>query len=122
MHQFNITKFPMTSELLEREKAPKIADILQNLLADLQVEAEVDLRTDYSGRFMYGSTCLGLVGMPADLENVINSFLMFITLDLADSDPDWLQNLITMINSRCIDDMGKGKIYYWPMFSNESTY
>lgn len=62
-----------------------------------------DFRFQYSGRFMYGQTCLGLVGNLNTLIEFIQWIVPEIS-ELAESD---------MSNVRS-DNMGLDMIYYWP--------
>lgn len=78
---------------------------------------EGQLRWDYSGRFMHGRTCFGLVGLEGDL--------MWFTVelgrryeravaddadrgDLADADVE------TLVNALRTDQLGRDLIFYFP--------
>lgn len=61
---------------------------------------ETAIRCDYSGRGMYGDTCLGIVGDTSDI-------LKFaVALAEADEDTSWLGRCST-------DNMGMSTIFYW---------
>lgn len=60
--------------------------------------------TEYSGRFMYGTTCLGI-----DLDDLrkVAELLVYIAADDHDL-------AFTLANNLTLDDMGRGVIAYWP--------
>jgi hypothetical protein len=60
---------------------------------------EASIREDYSGRFMYGDTCYGIV-FDDDADTVIN------------------QAIILGLTGSRIDNMGLSTIVYWPHISN----
>jgi len=76
-----------------------------DLLIDTAFEAGCTVRTDYSGRYMYGETCVGVVGTPGALA----AFVALITrrLDDQELDTDWLGRMRQ-------DHMGLSDIWYWP--------
>lgn len=65
-----------------------------------------DLRDDYSGRGMYGKTCLGLTGSVEDLVR----FVMKIT----DEDDAWYTTDNSWLTWISTDSMGRDTIFYWP--------
>jgi hypothetical protein len=67
-------------------------------------DAHVSLRFDYSGRGMYGRTCLGMVF------DDISDFLQAIVYIDRD-DPDLSERLISQC---CLDSMGMSQIAYFP--------
>lgn len=88
-------------------------EITQLGLADLEDEG-FDVRSDYSGRGMFGWECFGIVGNAADLVR----FIRYVVESAADTetnhvltggdrDTNWLDNVRT-------DSMGMDMIYYWP--------
>ena len=83
-------------------------------IADIDVEEEV--RTHYSGRGMYGKTCLGYTG--GNLVEFVAA-LALIILEYAETgtppDDAWsLFEQITTIGEGETDSMGIGRIHYWP--------
>lgn len=70
---------------------------------------EVDVRTDYSGRGMYGRTCFGFVGGPRDLVK----FLLELS-DLLD-EFDEVDGDLEAWYDMSQDNMGYDTIYYWPL-------
>ncbi len=72
-------------------------DIIRELIETLEAEG-LDVRTDYSGRCMYGARCLGVTvdhsGAIFQLGQLLHEF-------------DWLGEPRT-------DNMGRDVIVYWP--------
>lgn len=76
------------------------------------------LRTDYSGRGMYGSTCVGIVG-------TLNHAILFVTaLALIENDPFEEETMTSLDAMEAIgefvrgytmsqDSMGLDSIFYW---------
>lgn len=81
-------------------------------LVDLAEHAGVDeVRFDYSGRFMYGAKCFGLVGDAGDLVRFATSVA---GAAWAGDDEEALElNDYLRENSPSSDSMGKSTIYYW---------
>jgi len=73
------------------------------ILLDAADRCGLELRTGYSGRCMYGKTCIGVVGYLSDL-------IAFI-LEIQDSDSDLARDELAQVSS---DSMGMSEIYYWP--------
>lgn len=71
---------------------------------------DVKVYMDYSGRAMYGTNCIGIVGDLGDLVAVIAR----VTRDW-DSDEE-----ITELNNIRSDSMGQESIYYWPRLETDS--
>ena len=72
-------------------------------IIDAAENAGLELRTGYSGRGMYGKTCIGVVGYVSDL-------IAFV-LEVAEWDRELAQDELTQVSS---DGMGTSTIYYWP--------
>lgn len=72
---------------------------------------DIDIRTDYSGRAMYGKTCLGIVtdmsgwGLAAEVRNALEYTSWA-------EEEDFLDYILT--HEPRTDSMGRGTIYYWP--------
>jgi hypothetical protein len=80
-------------------------------LVELAQHAGVDdLRFDYSGRFMFGKSCFGIVGGPGDLMRFATSVAgaAFTGDDEALDLNDFLRE-----SSPSTDSMGRSTIYYW---------
>lgn len=71
-------------------------------------EADLDpedcIRWDYSGRYMYGQKCFGLVGGESDF----GRFMVEMTVIVG---PDAARQLV---DSLCTDSMGRDVIFYFP--------
>lgn len=80
----------------------------------MDIDIEEDVRTDYSGRGMYGRTCLGYTG------GSLVEFVAAVALVLVEDDPHadddaWtLLEKIAEIGDGYEDSMGRGRITYWP--------
>lgn len=82
---------------------PITADDLEDELMGLL--DEVDVRTDYSGRGMYGETCLGLV---VDKPDILVGLALGQVLDQIDADP------FEVVSRARTDNMGRSTIIYFP--------
>ena len=76
---------------------------LQRAWIDWFREEGFDVRTDYSGRWMFGKTCFAIVG---DATTLVK-FIRYACEVLADQEREWLNDMRS-------DDMGRSTIYYWP--------
>lgn len=72
------------------------------------------VRRTYSGKFMYGAECLGIVGRGP---NVYTRFVMALQMYVAENRSDKLQELAEIIDRVCWDDMGLGTVHYFPSIS-----
>ena len=90
---------------LEREEL--MPSMIQRLL---EGHDGIRMRTHYSGRGMYGATCIGFV-----LPRVVNfaAFVMAAVVEAGLSTPDFEQ-LATELAGACSDDMGLEQIVYFP--------
>lgn len=86
-------------------------------LMDYDIDAG-DIRTDYSGRSMYGRTCLGYTG--SDI--VLFTFRLAVETVRAEMDADdedepslWdVEEKLHEFGEPRSDAMGRGAIFYWP--------
>jgi hypothetical protein len=76
------------------------------LIEELAEEFDATLRS-YSGRGMYGKSCLGI-----SIDNDPNEFLMQLAIRLCENDEFEFAN--TLAHSVCSDQMGLGTILYFP--------
>jgi hypothetical protein len=89
-------------------KASKIRD--EMVEADIDIDA---LRTTYSGRYMYGANCLGIVGGPETL-------MKFVTDVIPRVDPGWQPDSDAFMHASQEwyelrwDNMAMDLIFYWP--------
>lgn len=81
------------------------------VLEDAADELGLDLRTDYSGRGMYGDECIGIVA--GSTGEVIRWFFMIHDLD------DMLADRLVEQNMSQ-DSMAFDIIFYWPSVSVEN--
>jgi hypothetical protein len=72
------------------------------LLQESAVDAGMTFYSDYSGRGMFGKTCVGVAG-------TVDEFVSFILL-IADNDRDLANELVYLVT----DNMGFDRIYYFP--------
>jgi hypothetical protein len=72
---------------------------------DAGLDPEEAIRTDYSGRMMYGKACIGLVH--DSLDELID-FIMRVREDLGEEDA---------LRGARQDSMGMSTITYWPNWS-----
>ena len=84
------------------------------LLRDFAESNDLELTTDYSGRGMYGTQCIGFIGdinafkLGFDLRDFLNDFI-------ADGNELGEDLLDTLRNSKvCMDNMGRDSIIYFP--------
>lgn len=89
----------------------KLKEILENAYSD---NDSINLRYCYSGRYMFGDTCIGLViygisafSAIAEITEEIESY----------EDKEVSTEFNKMLKSARIDDMGKGQIIYFPHYT-----
>ena len=87
---------------------------------------DVRFRKDYSGRGMYGRTCVGISGPHGQCMTVIGEAIIQAGLDSQrvqlgssreETDEIFRQTVNTLLDF-CQDSMGMGVIYYWPELQN----
>jgi len=75
-------------------------------------EDGVNVRSDYSGRGMYGGTCFGV---DFDRESDSYKFLVSLALVMAEDDEEWGdQHAMDLAEQAVTDSMGRGMIVYFP--------
>ena len=89
---------------------------LQTALEELQKDGFDFTIRSYSGRFMYGKSCLAIAG------EFLNIFHIGVEVGrkLDSSDFNWKE-----LESFCYDSMGLGMVYYWkriPYEEDEEDY
>jgi hypothetical protein len=72
---------------------------------------EDGFRDDYSGRGMYDATCFGIV-----VDRLRDAFVLFAAMGeiSATLDDDECFDVAQLASKACVDDMGRGKIVYFP--------
>ena len=87
-------------------------DQMAKLVQCLDLNSEEDIRPDYSGRYMYGKTCIGfVVEQPMLVMVALTELQTELGLDLDD--------LWELARDAQIDDMGLSKIVYFPTLQAE---
>ena len=74
----------------------------ENLVEDVdaQLGGDVDVRDDYSGRYMYGATCLAVVG---------DNYVLEVFLDAAR-----YYGIDARLGNMAQGSMGLSQVFYWP--------
>ena len=78
---------------------------------------DVEVREDYSGRGMYGATCLAIVTRDTDgdsqsLGDILNAiYFMGLEMDIDEDDTD---AITAVLRSAQMDSMGHGIVIYFP--------
>lgn len=81
---------------------------------------DFEIRADYSGRSMYGSTCLGIVSHDSSLTSVLTFELAAALAE--ENDMDDLRCIYhEMAGCQQTDSMGQGSIVYWPGIQVDTT-
>lgn len=95
--------------------------ITRTLLNDILTDADIDddaVRYDYSGRGMYGITCLGLMGdhstLLAFVAELARRQAEFDATGDDDVAPDLFDALNIVVSNVAVDQMGHDLIFYWP--------
>lgn len=86
---------------------------LEEVLMDAGLDPNLtsDVRWDYSGRFMYGRTCLGIVGTHQHL--VALAVEVGRRIEWGNQDVDWEYLSRRLVDVR-VDSLGTDSIFYWP--------
>jgi hypothetical protein len=79
--------------------------ILEDACWDADLDPDEALRTDYSGRGMYGASCVGLV------HSDIDSLIAFVSLVRTRVGDEWA------LRGARQDSMGMSVITYWPRWT-----
>ena len=92
--------------------------VTQEILNTLaEYHDEEDIRADYSGRSMYGRTCLGYTGESVALFT-FHLALSIMRADRAENedDPDLfeMEEMMILLGDPRSDSMGRSVIHYWP--------
>jgi len=97
---------------------PTTRDVLKLVLRAFEDDESVTVRT-YSGRYMYGAVCLGLVSTTSAAEIMLRIAIQVeVERDLAMSpNAHTLVSMLKFFKEPCEDSMGMGRIVYFPRFS-----
>lgn len=105
-------------------------DVKPGLLMALETacndSGETGFRDDYSGRGMYGDSCVGITGSLSDCMRVIAYVIQALTDELENADEDnrfaarrLFDNQIEALMNFSQDSMGRDLILYWSDLSSE---
>lgn len=94
---------------------PKV--LASRQIAELEGEFDEDFRPDYSGRGMYGKTCIGYTG---EYPFYFAARLAYLLNDGDEMDANDLVYAIEGLPECSTDSMGRGTIYYWPAVRAEA--
>lgn len=100
---------------MRTELTPDMLDRLEDALGGVDLEPGDDnLRTDYSGRGMYGAECVGWVG--EDPIRFAFELAVIIARAFVEQEPDLddIRDALDKIGSPASDSMGRSTIWYWP--------
>lgn len=95
-------------------------DAIRDAMADdgFEFDDPDAIRTDYSGRGMYGATCLGFVG--GDCTRFVFELAVHLArideglLRGVDPELDTVREALHGIGAPSTDSMGRTSIFYWP--------
>lgn len=85
-------------------------DALEQLAINADLDLEDELRLDYSGRGMYGSTCIGIVGSVTTLTH----FIRTLSEQVLVGEENGLVPFLEEVHNVRQDSMGRDQIFYWP--------
>jgi len=103
-------------------------DSIQSIIkAACNDHGDVDFRSDYSGRGMYGSRCVGIVGSYNECLRVVGAIIQQLTQQLFETaidcddgskdavyaENDTVQELIGKLMAFDTDSMGRNNLLYW---------
>lgn len=80
-----------------------------------QLEDEFELTSDYSGRAMYGDTCIGVIGSTSDLLKFVARVATWNVENEEDADsPEGIELVEDLADSARSDSMGRDMVFYFP--------
>lgn len=80
-----------------------------------ELENEFNLRSDYSGRAMYGNTCIGITGDTSDLLKFIARVATWnFEANEDPNSPEGIELVEDLARSARSDSMGYDTIFYFP--------
>lgn len=86
---------------------------LENAIRNAADNCGFAIRSDYSGRGMFGQECFGIVAN--SIGKVVASILRNI------DDPDVIEEFARVLENLHTDSMGKSNIFYFPNWKLEET-
>jgi hypothetical protein len=94
---------------IDHEQLNELIEVLGDHGLDIGDPEEVQVRHDYSGRGMYGRTCLGFT-TPNPL-----TFMVRLGYALATLGGEWTEEVTEdLLENVCQDNMGRDYIVYFP--------
>lgn len=103
-----------TKSILSKRRLTESLDMISDMINSWDDDPLFTVREDYSGRFMYGETCFGIVTKdPSILSLIFIELAAQEALDHNDeTDPtDWVRDLALSMKT---DNMAMDMIYYFP--------
>lgn len=86
-----------------------ISKELQDVITRISGDCDITIHEDYSGRFMYGATCLGL-----SFEGSAGSLFAAFIRELENAESSTVEEAAEMFDDMRSDNLGLGTIYYFP--------
>lgn len=86
-----------------------ISKELQEVITRISEDCDITIHEDYSGRFMYGSTCLGL-----SFEGSAGSLFAAFIRELENAESSTVEEAAEMFEAMRSDNLGLGTIFYFP--------
>ena len=86
-----------------------ISKELQEIITRISEDCDITIHEDYSGRFMYGSTCLGL-----SFEGSAGSLFAAFIRELENAKSSTVEEAAEMFDDMRSDNLGLGTIFYFP--------
>lgn len=74
---------------------------------------DVEFRPSYSGRGMYGRSCIGIVGSYTKCMQVIGEVIKYASRDIEDDNSRDFENIVDTMLEFSQDNMGYDIIMYW---------
>jgi hypothetical protein len=78
----------------------------------------VSFYNEYSGRSMYGKTCVGISGMRSDCIKVIAEVMSDIASEANDHGMVRVSKWFETLLNHDMDNMGRDMILYWPQLAS----
>lgn len=98
---------------------PSIQENLRNLIEQtLKDSSYVRFRSSYSGRGMYGESCIGIVGTENDCREALCELIQEVHDISVHADDTHFRESINILMSYHKDTMGYDVIFYWPTLSS----
>ena len=89
----------------------ELAQLIKDAVDNFGDEETLSFRNNYSGRFMFGRECVGIVGSESDCMEIIREVIKDAHAQGMEFDFD---SLVDTILDYGRDNMGRDMIFYWP--------